>query len=313
MAENLIVSINCVTPIFISLAVGYLAKVFRVVPVEVFPQINRLCFSVLLAFMMFNNVYSADFSNGIAVNMIGFLLAATFALFFGAKLILAKAVDDFRLRGTYMQNAYRSNLSIIGLSLAEILCDAEGVSLMAVTITILGPIYNILAVIALETSRSSSEDFGKTVKIVLKNPFVLGALLALLCRLLRIHIPSSVASAIASLGKAGMTMALLALGAAFEFTKLGSNLRRIVIGSLMRLIIIPFLVVAAAVALGFRNNELSIILIAAATPLATSAYPMAQVYGSDHELTGQLVVVTSLFCCATLFLWILSLKQLRLI
>jgi len=39
----------------------------------------------------------------------------------------------------------------------------------------------------------------------------------------------------------------------------------------------------------------------------------AMVYGGDHELTGQFVVTTSLFCCLTLFLWIFLLEQIGLI
>ena len=49
-----------------------------------------------------------------------------------------------------------------------------------------------------------------------------------------------------------------------------------------------------------------------ASPIASSTYPMALVYDSDHDLTGQLVITTSLFCCFTLFLWIFLCKQLGL-
>ena len=47
--------------------------------------------------------------------------------------------------------------------------------------------------------------------------------------------------------------------------------------------------------------------------MASSSFPMALVYDSDHELTGQLIVTTALFCPFTLFLWILLLRMVGLI
>ena len=72
----------------------------------------------------------------------------------------------------------------------------------------------------------------------------------------------------------------------------------------------PLLALSAALLLGFRGEALGIILVCLASPTASSAYPMALVCDSDHELTAQLVVSTSLLCTFTLFFWIFLLKQL---
>lgn len=55
--ENLIVAVNCVIPVFICLAVGYIAKMRRVIPEGTYPYINRFSFTVLLSVQMFHNVY----------------------------------------------------------------------------------------------------------------------------------------------------------------------------------------------------------------------------------------------------------------
>ena len=47
--ENLIVAVNCVIPVFICLAVGYIAKMRRVIPEGTYPYINRFSFTVYLA------------------------------------------------------------------------------------------------------------------------------------------------------------------------------------------------------------------------------------------------------------------------
>ena len=311
--ENLIVAVNCVIPVFICLAVGYIAKMRRVIPEGTYPYINRFSFTVLLSVQMFHNVYSAEFNRAFSPRLIAYLLGATLFIYITAGLIFRHAVKDPRRRGAYWQDAYRTNVAIVGIALMEVLSDANGVALMTIAVSILVPLYNVLAVIALELCSGRKVSIGTALRNVLKNPLIIGAVSGILVRFIGLRLPSAVESAVASLGKTGMTMALLTLGASFDFSEVGKNLRRLLFGNIMRLIIVPLITVGCAVFFGFRGDELAVILLCGATPVATTAFSMAQVYNSDYELTGQLVVTTSLMSCPTLFVWIFALKQLHLI
>lgn len=311
--ENLIVAVNCVIPVFICLAVGYIAKMRRVIPEGTYPYINRFSFTVLLSVQMFHNVYSAEFNRAFSPRLIAYLLGATLFIYITAGLIFRHAVKDPRTRGAYWQDAYRTNVAIVGIALMEVLSDANGVALMTIAVSILVPLYNVLAVIALELCSGRKVSIGTALRNVLKNPLIIGAVSGILVRFIGLRLPSAVESAVASLGKAGMTMALLTLGASFDFSEVGKNLRRLLFGNIMRLIIVALITVGCAVFFGFRGDELAVILLCGATPVATTAFSMAQVYNSDYELTGQLVVTTSLMSCPTLFVWIFALKQLHLI
>ena len=311
--EDLIVAVNCVIPVFICLAVGYIAKMRRVIPEGTYPYINRFSFTVLLSVQMFHNVYSAEFNRAFSPRLIAYLLGATLFIYITAGLIFRHAVKDPRTRGANWQDAYRTNVAIVGIALMEVLSDANGVALMTIAVSILVPLYNVLAVIALELCSGRKVSIGTALRNVLKNPLIIGAVSGILVRFIGLRLPSAVESAVASLGKAGMTMALLTLGASFDFSEVGKNLRRLLFGNIMRLIIVPLITVGCAVFFGFRGDELAVILLCGATPVATTAFSMAQVYNSDYELTGQLVVTTSLMSCPTLFVWIFALKQLHLI
>ena len=311
--ENLIVAVNCVIPVFICLAVGYIAKMRRVIPEGTYPYINRFSFTVLLSVQMFHNVYSAEFNRAFSPRLIAYLLGATLFIYITAGLIFRHAVKDPRTRGAYWQDAYRTNVAIVGIALMEVLSDANGVALMTIAVSILVPLYNVLAVSALELCSGRKVSIGTALRNVLKNPLIIGAGSGILVRFIGLRLPSAVESAVASLGKTGMTMALLTLGASFDFSEVGKNLRRLLFGNIMRLIIVPLITVGCAVFFGFRGDELAVILLCGATPVATTAFSMAQVYNSDYELTGQLVVTTSLMSCPTLFVWIFALKQLHLI
>ena len=298
--ENLIVAVNCVIPVFICLAVGYIAKMRRVIPEGTYPYINRFSFTVLLSVQMFHNVYSAEFNRAFSPRLIAYLLGATLFIYITAGLIFRHAVKDPRTRGAYWQDAYRTNVAIVGIALMEVLSDANGVALMTIAVSILVPLYNVLAVIALELCSGRKVSIGTALRNVLKNPLIIGAVSGILVRFIGLRLPSAVESAVA-------------LGASFDFSEVGKNLRRLLFGNIMRLIIVPLITVGCAVFFGFRGDELAVILLCGATPVATTAFSMAQVYNSDYELTGQLVVTTSLMSCPTLFVWIFALKQLHLI
>lgn len=311
--ENLVISLNCVTPIFIYMLVGYYAKCRKFVPQEVYSHISRLAFNALLPFTMFSNIYSADLSAAFSGKLLGYVLAVNVTVFAAACAVFFRTAPDRRKRGLYIQAVYRSNIAIIGIALAQSLMGAEGVASMSIVVTFLVPTYNVLAIIALELCRGNQVSIKKLLLSMAKNPLIMGAAAGVLCVALGVKLPGSVEKAVSGLGSTASIITMVALGATFEFGKLRENAPILTKLTLLRLVLSPALVIGLAAALGFRGNDLAIVMLCAASPIATSSYPMSLVYDSDDVLTGQLVVTTSLFCCLTLFLWIFGLKQSGLI
>ena len=77
--------------------------------------------------------------------------------------------------------------------------------------------------------------------------------------------------------------------------------------------LIPALVLAAAVLLGFRGPELRAIFILFCAPTAVSSYIMARSMNSDAELAGQIVLVTTLLAGLSFFAGSYLLRALQLI
>lgn len=310
--ENLIIAVNCVTPVFIYMLVGYFANSRKVVPREVFSQISRLAFSALLPFTMFHNIYSANLSTAFSPMMVVYLVVVNIVFFTVGSLILFRIQPDGRRRGLEIQNTYRSNIAIIGVALAQPLMSADALSAMCIAIAVLVPLYNVLAIIALELCRGTKVSLSKLAVSMVKNPLIFGSVTGILFSVLGIRLPSAVESAVSGLAKTGSVIALVALGATFEFSALRRNAKELTKLTLNRLVVYPLAMILPAISLGFRGSDLATILICVAAPISTSTYTMALVYDSDDVLSGQLVVTTSLFCCFTLFLWIFLFKQLGL-
>lgn len=311
--QNLIIAINCVLPVFIVICTGALIRYSGKVPPEVFPRLSTIAFHFLLPCMLFNSIYRTDLSISFDPTLIGYLVLFTL-IWYGAGFILCHiSVPDHRARGAFIQCFYRSNIAIVGVSMADSMTGSEGVAAISMVIAILIPIYNILAVVTLEVCRGGKIELRPTLVGIAKNPLIIGCLLGLVFLLLGIKLPGSVEKAVNQLGTAGSAMTLLALGANFQLNGVRQNLKRVLAANAIRLVIAPAVALTAAYLLGFRGSPLGTILLTTAPSLASTSYPMALARDSDHELTCQIVVTSSFLCCFTLFVWIFVLKQLGIL
>ena len=307
--QNLIIAINCVLPVFIVICTGALIRHSGKVPPEVFPRLSTIAFHFLLPCMLFNSIYKTDLSISFDPALIGYLVVFTL-LWYGLGFVLCRIfVPDHRARGAFIQVFYRSNIAIVGVSMADSMTGSEGVAAISMVIAILIPIYNILAVITLEVCRGGKVELRPTLIGIAKNPLIIGCVLGLVFLMLGIKLPGSVEKAINQLGTAGSAMTLLALGASFQLNGVRENLKRVLAANAIRLILAPAMALTGAYLLGFRGSPLGTILLTTAPSLASTSYPMAIARDSDHELTCQIVVTSSFLCCFTLFVWIFALKQ----
>ena len=307
--ENFIVAVGCVTPMFLTLCVGLGVRRFHVVPEDMIRYLSLLSFRALLPFHLFYSVYSADLDTSLDPKLLAFLVGWTLVWWGAGSLYYTLRTPDPRRRGAYIQNFYRSNIAVIGVSLAQSMMGQTGVALMALAICVVVPTFNVLAVITLETCRGGKADLGHTVKGILTNPLIIGCVLGVLFLLLGIRLPGPVEKAVSNVGAAGSVMTLIALGASFQFSGVGKNARALVRCNLIRLVLAPGAALAAAWLLGLRGNALGIVLVCMGAPTASTSYPMAIACDSDYELTGQAVVTSSALCCFSMFLWIFLLKQ----
>ena len=292
---------------------GAMIRTLYKVPKEFFDRLSTLCFQVLLPFMLFDNIYAADLSVSFDPKLLlflGFGVLGWFALGYALFYFL---IPDHRMRGTYIQCCFRSNIGVVGVAMARSMMDDAGVATVTIAVALLAPLYNVLAVVALETCRGGKVDLKHTFGSIAKNNIVRSCLLGILFLLLEIPVPSAIMKGIGSVGDAGSVMTMVALGASLRFDGMRANLKKVAAGNLLRLVIAPLAFTSAAVLLGFRGNALGAVLLTSASPMASTSYAMALACDSDHELTGQIVVTTSFFCCLTLFLWIFLFKQMGLL
>ena len=311
--ENLILSFNIILPLFLCIALGYFLRRIKLLSDETVQALNKLTFKVFLPVYLFNNVYSTNLSQAWNGKLVLFSVLGVVGLFLLLLLVIPLLEKDPKKRGVMIQGIFRSNFALFGLPLAISLCGEEKSGPTALLVALIVPVYNVLAVLALEIYRGGKPNILKILKGIVTNPLIIASLIGVILNILPFSLPESIVKACSDIGKVATPLSLVALGGSFVISEVRKNLRPLLIVLLGKLIISPFLLVAIAVLLGFRDETLVPVMIMFGAPIAVSSYPMAQQMDGDGELAGQLVVLSSALCILTIFLWIFALKQLGLI
>ena len=144
----------------------------------------------------------------------------------------------------------------------------------------------------------------ETLRTVLKNPMIVGAILGAVFMVTGTAVPEPVLKPIRQIASCTSPVALIILGASFRFGTISEEKRNLLIVVLGRLVVIPALVLGTAYFMGFHGVDFVTLLCIFATPCAVASFAMAQQLGSNAELAGNSVVLTSAFSGITLFCWV---------
>ena len=98
-------------------------------------------------------------------------------------------------------------------------------------------------------------------------------------------------------------LALLVLGAQFEFSAVPELKLEIIWGTLLRSVFVPLIGIGCAFLLfDFKGVHFASFIALFATPFGVSSVPMAQEMGADATLAGQIVAWTAIFSIVTIFM-----------
>jgi len=308
--DSFLLSVHAVIPMFCMLLVGVLLKRFKVLGDEELPKINNLVFSVFLPLLVFSGIYKSDLSDAIDAGFILFTLAALLLVFFGGVILALLIEKNNASRGAIIQAIFRSNITIMGIPLVSGIYGGRNLETISVMIAILAPFYNGLAVITLETLRSTRTSFTRILTGILKNPIIIGGVSGMLFALLDIRLPSVLERFVSEMAGVAAPLAIVILGASLKYSSMRSNRRNLIVCVTGRLAVVPGIVLAVAALLGFRDVEFVSLIAIFAAPCSVSSFTMAQQMNSESELMGNSVAISSVLACFTMFFWIFLYKEL---
>ena len=297
-------------PLYFYMATGAVLRKMKILKTEDLPKMNALLFRSFLFFSLFNNVRNANFSGMDSGRLLLFGGAAVLFLFTLYMLIVPRIIHDRKQAPVAVQAMFRSNFVLLGLAYAEQLCGPENIGPVSLLMSIVVPLFNLLAVCTFEFLRGGRIHVGRVLMKIIKNPLIVASILGALCAFCRVQFPEYLDKPMKALGSAATPFAMVLVGASLTLKSIAKN-RKLVLGvSAVRLILSPLLVVPVAVLLGFRDAALIGIMTATAAPTAVVSVAMSYELGGDGELAAEIVATTSLLSLLTMFLWVLLLRGL---
>ena len=302
--------LRAVLPAFLIIMAGYASKRAGFVREDDIPRMNKMAYRAFMPVMCFYNVYHSDISSAVRPALMAYSVAGVLCVYGLSWLYGTLFVRQRDRRGVVIQGLYRSNFLIVGLSFAEGLLGDETLGCVSVCGALIVPLFNILAVVTLEAYNGETPDRKRILRNIAQNPLLLGSVAGAVFLFGGLTLPEPVALAVQQMGQAASPLLLFLLGAFFRVGNARNHLRELLAVCVGRLVVVPGLALTVAALMGFRGIEFVTLMALFGSSAAGNSFTMAQQMGGDADLAGDIVVMTSLFCSLTLFLW--SLLFLRL-
>lgn len=287
-------------PVFILIALGWLARNRRLATPEAFGVVNRFGYFILYPAFLFTIVTSADFSSAdagpfVLAVMIGFAAMIVLALL----LRFVLPVDGPAYTSIF-QGAVRWNGFPL-LAAAPALFGEAGVELIGI---VFGPLVfgvNIICVVVLARWGSARTTSWRAVlDQILINPLILACAAGLFAQAVGLTHLGPFSEALRLLGQAAMPVALVTVGAGLDFAALRADGARVALAAALKLAAAPLVIWAAAAQLGATPLATAAAVGIAATPTAAAGYTLAREMGGDARLIAAIITATTLLSFVTM-------------
>ncbi|MDR2182832.1 MAG: AEC family transporter [Clostridiales bacterium] len=316
MLANLIFTLNIVTPFVILAAAGYVAKRMGLIGDAFLTGGNRVVFYLAIPAALFNSLYATDLGEAFDPAFMAFV---AFWTIFSFVVIWIFAFLALRRRhhgviSAYVNGSHRGNLAMLAIPLLfSILGDDAAKTAMAAIIII--PIYNIqtLILLALHSSEQKKLRIGALLLGIAKNPPIIGTVLGMAASLAGITLPTIAAQSISSMAAMTMPLALICLGGAMTFKGFDAKFKFALHSALIKVAILPVVTTAAAWLLGFRGDDLTILMVIHGVPTAMAGYVMLVEIGGDTYVAGTNIMLTTILSAFTLSALIFAFRAVGII
>lgn len=303
MVESFFLALKVVVPLIVYMGIGGIVNKTKMVSKSTVKEMNNLIFKVLISTMVFYNIYKTDFTTEFDSKLLAYAVISLLLMILVLYFSISRVIKDRTIAPVIIQGIYRSNFVLFGLQVTASICGQENLGMTTILISVIIPMFNVIAVILFEAYRCEKIKVAALLKGIARNPLIIASLLGLLSVGMGFKIHAYFEECISNIAKMATPMSLIILGATVTISGIKKYWRYTLIASLGRLIIVPGIFLPIAIALGFRNEALVALMVMYGSPTAVASFSMATSMGGNSELAGQIVAVTTIFSVMSIFLW----------
>ncbi len=287
-----------VLPVFLVIGLGCCLKWTGLVDSSFVFGLNRLVYYIALPALLFYKIALADFSASFNGRLLVGMLATVFLAFLLSYGFAVLRSYPPEVRGSFCQGAFRGNLAYIGLAIVFNAYGEEGLAAAGILLGFMVPFFNLLAIIALLLPhRHNEQRMGALfwLRQLCYNPLIIASFVGILWSFLQLPMPQVLDRSLDIITGMTLPLALLAIGASFSLERLRGDLVKAVLAASIKIVWLPLITAIVLLFLGISGRDLAIGVIFAGTPTATAAYIMAQQMKGDAELSGSIIMLSTVF------------------
>lgn len=295
----MILFLTALLPVILIVALGQILSVRRVIAPEGFRALEQLTYWVLFPALIIRSLSTAPFEDA-PWRLILVMVAAQFVMAgIGLAARLSPAISG-PAAGSIIQSNVRWN-TFVALALGALLFEDAGLALVTIAAAGMIPTANILSVFGLVANAEGvSGQKPKPFLALVRNPLIIACVIGGAIAASGFTLPLVLDETLRIAGQATLAIGLLAAGAGVDLSALRQAGLRTFFWSIVRLMGMPVIAVAIAVAFGLSGLPLAIVIICSGVPTATTGYILARQLGGDAAFSANLIAMQTVLAIITL-------------
>ena len=172
----------------------------------------------------------------------------------------------------------------MALAIAQKIFPPEGMAVVALAMAVIIIPLNIVSVFVVTRFADKPMEWRKLLWTMATNPLILPCIAAIAMRSMPFGLYEPINETLQIAGQAALGLALLAIGASLRLSELLRRRLALVLPVVLKLLAFPLVLIAIALAIGVRGDDLVYLTLITAVPTATNGYLLARQLGGDAEL-----------------------------
>ncbi|MBF8246815.1 MAG: AEC family transporter [Rickettsia sp.] len=300
-----------VIPIFLIAFLGSLLKRKWLKSVDFWSELEKLSFYILLPAVLFENIIQIPKGVFNLFNLIISLLISISVITIGLIYFQYKFKYDKKQFTSVFQGCVRFN-NYLFLALSEALIGDVGIGIASIVSPYMVIFVNAISVIMFnyyirENQTTKFKQIYLVLSSFLKNPVILASLLGLVFLYYDIKINTGILKFLTHLSSAGLTLSILIIGASLQFNIINSYLKQIVLTSLVKLTIFPFITYFIMYLMHVDTKEQFIGILFSSMPCSPTASILSKQLKGDSETMSGIITfstILSIFTISSYLYWL---------
>lgn len=280
-----------ILPVFLVIGIGHILWRTHFVAADFWPAAEKIAYFILMPAIIVRTLGKSDLA---ALDLTGsgggvlLIVGAVSALVFASRLVV-------RLPGPVFASVYQSTIRLngfVGLSIILSLFGDAGVAQLSVFIAIWVPLANFLSIyVFVREGGGGKRGAGHMANQIIRNPLVMAVFAGIAINLAGLGTHIDRFPILDLLGRAGLTLGLLTVGAGLDFQALRRAGARVMAATAVKLAVMPAIAAVVCALLVLDSNTTAALIIFASLPTSATGHILARQLGGDVDTMTSIIAL----------------------